>query len=106
MTTWTYERGHLVAHNSAGMLLVKLQADRAFSPLADLLNACPDLSRLLLAGHGQGEQKKGAVAPGSHQAQLGHGSDLLRRDDEVIEETNVHHGQCSLERRRQVLVGA
>ena len=51
-------------------------------------------------------QRKKAEAPGSHQAQLCHGSDLLRRDDEVIEETNVHHRQCRLESRGQTLVGA
>lgn len=51
MTTWVYERGHLVARNGAGGVLVELLADRSFSPLADLLNACQDLGLLLLAGY-------------------------------------------------------
>lgn len=64
MTTWTHEHGHLVARNDAGGVLVKLQAERAFSLLADLLNACPDLSRLLLAGYARGEQKRGPKPQG------------------------------------------
>lgn len=64
MTTWIHEHGHLVARNDAGGVLVKLPADRAFSLLADLLNARPDLSRLLLAGYGCGEQKKGPKPQG------------------------------------------
>lgn len=52
MTTWIYVRGHLVAFDDAGGVLVKLHADRVFSPLADLLNACQELSRLLLSGYG------------------------------------------------------
>lgn len=59
MTTWVYERGHLVAFDDAGGVLVELQADRVFSPLADLLNVCQELSRVLLAGYGHSEQKKG-----------------------------------------------
>ena len=60
MTTWIYERGHLVAIDDAGGVLVELQADRVFSPLADLLNACQELSRLLLAGYGQSCEPKRA----------------------------------------------
>jgi hypothetical protein len=59
MTTWTHERGHLVANDDAGGVLLRLQADASFSPLADLLNANQDLGRLLLAGYGEGEQKRG-----------------------------------------------
>ena len=84
MTTWTHERGHLVANDDAGGVLLRLQADASFSPLADLLNADQALGRLLLAGYGEGAQKR-AEAQRSHQAQLGHRRNLFRRDDEVIE---------------------
>ncbi len=59
MATWTHKLGHLVAHDDAGGVLLRLQADDSLAPLADLLNANQDLGRLLLAGYGEGEQKKG-----------------------------------------------
>lgn len=46
---WTFEGGHLVARNLAGVMLWAWQTDEAMGrPLADLLNQAQDLSRLLL----------------------------------------------------------
>lgn len=63
MTTWTHEQGHLVATDDAGGVLLRLQADATFSPLADLLNAHQDLGRLLLSGR-EGRAKKGPKPSG------------------------------------------
>lgn len=46
---WTFEGGHLVARNLAGVVLWAWQADEEVGrPLADLLNHAQDLSCRLL----------------------------------------------------------
>lgn len=64
MTTWTHKLGHLVAHDDAGGVLLRLQADPSFAPLADLLNANQGLGRVLLEGYGLSETKKGPKPSG------------------------------------------
>jgi hypothetical protein len=55
MTNWIYTSGRLEARNQAGVLLLVIQAAPMWAPLADLFNANQRLSRLLLAGHGFGD---------------------------------------------------
>lgn len=55
MTNWTYASGQLEARNQAGALLLVIPAAPMWAPLADLFNANQSLSRLLLAGHGFGD---------------------------------------------------
>jgi hypothetical protein len=46
---WIFDCGRLVAHNRAGVPLGTWPAEEAMgSRLADVLNASPDLSRMLL----------------------------------------------------------
>lgn len=52
MTTWTYASGRLEARNQAGVLLLALQAEPLWAPLADLFNVNQQLSRLLLRHYG------------------------------------------------------
>ncbi len=51
MTIWTYTSGHHLATNDAGLQLLAIPAAPVWAPLADLLNANPPLSQILLAGH-------------------------------------------------------
>lgn len=47
---WTYEDGHLLAELQDGTRLVTWEAPPPLAGIVDLLNACPALSRRLLAG--------------------------------------------------------
>jgi hypothetical protein len=47
---WTYEHGRLWATLSDGRCVVTWEAAPTFGVLTDLLNACPALSELLMAG--------------------------------------------------------
>lgn len=46
---WTYEDGHLLATLQDGTRLVTWEAQPPLAWIVDLLNACPPLSRRLLA---------------------------------------------------------
>lgn len=49
-TIWKYESGRLKATLPDGRCLATWEASPPFGYLADLLNTCPALSELLLAG--------------------------------------------------------
>lgn len=49
MTNWTYTSGRLVARNEAGAVLCAPLVNEEWAPWADLLNAKPLFSQLVLA---------------------------------------------------------
>lgn len=49
MANWTYASGQLEARSQLGTLLLVIQAEPMWAPLADLLNVNQQLSRLLLS---------------------------------------------------------
>ena len=50
MYYWSYQNGYLEAKNQRGTRVFTIPAESMWAPLADILNACPSLSSILLAG--------------------------------------------------------